>query len=140
MLSSLLLVLAALQAQPARGASAPLRVLGVTRLGDTLETFPLRFASGAEAIVWVDETGRAFARRPGSATVTARAGGATARVDVRVAPAADVTYALEPADATARTGDVVRFRVARSRGRTALESGAGARLHPVLRPVDRAPR
>jgi hypothetical protein len=95
----------------AAGASAPLRLVGVTRFGDTVETFPVRFESGAPEVVRVDDAGRVFGRRPGSATVAAHAGPVTARVDVRVAPSANVVYALGPEDATVRTGDVVRFRV-----------------------------
>ena len=51
------------------------------------------------------------ARGPGKATLTAAAGGVRATTVVEVASAAPASLAIEPADAHAKQGDVVRFRV-----------------------------
>jgi hypothetical protein len=68
------------------------------------------WTSSRPAILEVSSYGRLAARAPGTATVTAAAGGATERWTVTVVPNLVVRVALAPADTALRTGDVVRFR------------------------------
>ncbi len=109
------------------GTSMPLEVRVATRLGDELRMTGVRFTSSDAAVASVDDAGRVYGHRAGTATITASAGSAAARITVRVSanPAAD--YAIEPLRTTVRTGDVVRFR-ASARSAAGAEVG---RLFPA---------
>src|SRR5688572_17126105 len=74
------------------------------------------WSSNAPAVVAVSGTGRLTARKSGKARISARAGRAAAAFDVTVVsnPITEVT--LEPATATARTGDVLPLTF-RARGK-----------------------
>jgi hypothetical protein len=86
----------------------------------------------------VSPDGRLTARAPGRATVTATAGRASEKFSVTVSVNPVTQVQVEPATATARTGDVVRLRfVARAGGRTLrdaepewLVSGGSADIGP----------
>ncbi|MBA3445511.1 MAG: Ig-like domain-containing protein [Gemmatimonadales bacterium] len=65
--------------------------------------------SDAPAVVAVSTTGRLSAGRPGKASITARAGRATASFAVTVVPNPVTSISIAPARAAARTGDVIRF-------------------------------
>ena len=67
------------------------------------------WSSDAPEVVAVSAGGRLLAGRPGRATVTAKAGRASETMTITVAPNPAATVALEPARASVRTGDVVRF-------------------------------
>ncbi|HJR17184.1 MAG TPA: Ig-like domain-containing protein [Gemmatimonadales bacterium] len=67
------------------------------------------WSSDAPAVVEVDATGRLNAKRTGKARITARAGHAAASFTVSVVPNPVARIAIEPASASARTGDVVRL-------------------------------
>ncbi|HEV8177105.1 MAG TPA: Ig-like domain-containing protein, partial [Gemmatimonadales bacterium] len=67
------------------------------------------WASDAPTVVAVSAGGRLSASRPGRATITARAGRASKSFTVVVAPNPVASLVIEPATATARAGDVVRF-------------------------------
>ncbi|HUF35957.1 MAG TPA: hypothetical protein VMN37_08405 [Gemmatimonadales bacterium] len=67
------------------------------------------WTSNAPQVVAVSPGGRIVAGRPGRATVTARAGRATQTLAITVAPNPVTAVAVEPARASVRTGDVVRF-------------------------------
>ena len=67
------------------------------------------FSSSSPLVVTVAADGRLLARAAGRATITARAGPATATLPVQVLPTALVRLEAKPAGATVRTGDVVRF-------------------------------
>ena len=84
------------------------------------------WSSDAPAVVAVGAGGRITAARPGRATLTARAGNVreTMRVTVVANPVASV--AVEPATASARTGDVVKLAlVAKSASGAAVTDAAG---------------
>lgn len=65
--------------------------------------------SDAPAVVAVSPTGRMQAGRTGRATITARAGRARRSLTVEVVPNPVTSLQIEPASASARTGEVVRF-------------------------------
>ena len=67
------------------------------------------WSSDAPAVVAVSPTGRMLAGRAGRATITARAGRARRSLTVEVVPNPVASLQIEPASASARTGDVVRF-------------------------------
>lgn len=92
------------------GTSAPLAVAARTRLGEPLDAPVLGFRSSNPDVASVDAKGRVYARQPGSATIVAESGAATAEASVTVTPGS-ATFRLEPEAATVRTGDVMRFRV-----------------------------
>lgn len=100
------------------GTSAPLAVVAITRLGDTVSV-PITFQSERPEVATVDAGGRVYGRRPGPAQLTARAGNQTARLEVRVVPNPAVEYTVLPEVGIIRTGDVVRFTVA---GRSASDA------------------
>jgi len=68
------------------------------------------WTSDAPAVVTVTAGGRLSAGRQGRATITARAGRAAKSFTVAVAPNPVASLVIEPATATARSGDVIRFR------------------------------
>ncbi len=68
------------------------------------------WTSDQPAVVSVAAGPRLVAGRPGRATLTARAGRATERLTITVVPNPVTRVSLEPATASARTGDVVSFR------------------------------
>jgi hypothetical protein len=67
------------------------------------------WSSSAPSVLAVNPAGRLTAGRPGRATVTARAGKASHSFGVVVAANPVAEVAIEPADASVRTGDVVPF-------------------------------
>lgn len=69
----------------------------------------VRFVSSAPRVVTVSADGRLTALAPGRATITARAGAATAPVALEVVANPVARLALEPAGRSVRTGDVLRF-------------------------------
>ena len=71
----------------------------------------VRWTSSAPGIARVSRGGVLEARGPGKATLTATAGGVRATTAVTVTTAAPASLAIEPADARAKQGDVVRFRL-----------------------------
>jgi len=70
------------------------------------------FATSNERVVRITPDGRLTAVGPGSATITARAGEATATLVMDVVPSTVARVSLEPATPTVRTGDVIRFSAA----------------------------
>ena len=106
---------------PARIAVEPSvsRMVAGTRLSITGTPFsnendrrydPVSFTSSNSKVAQVTPDGRVVAVAPGSATMTAKAGGATQAVPVQViaGPVSKVT--LTPDKASVLTGDVVRFK------------------------------
>ena len=71
---------------------------------------PVRFSSSAPRVVSVSADGRLSALAPGRATITARAGAASAPMAVEVIANPVTRLTLEPAGQSVRTGDVVRFQ------------------------------
>ena len=67
------------------------------------------WSSDAPAVVAVSPAGRLSAGRPGRATITVRAGRAAKSFTVVVTPNPVRSLGIEPATATARTGEVLRF-------------------------------
>jgi hypothetical protein len=92
------------------GASAPLHVAAVTRLGDVIPA-PIAWHTSDPTMATVDRTGRLWASREGTVTVTAASGNATTSLMVTVGPNPALGYRITPTAGTVRTGDVVRFHV-----------------------------
>src|SRR5437016_9798944 len=99
---------------------APARLVAGTRLtligtafsrhGDPRADL-VSFSSGDPRVASVTVDGRLHAVAPGRAAVTAKAGPAVQILKLEVVPNTVVGLALEPATASVRTGDVVRFTV-----------------------------
>ena len=101
------------------GTSAPIRVTATTRLGERLDEPDLTYESGSPEVAGVDALGRVYGRSPGIAAITVRSGATVRTSRVTVEQNRGLSFAVQPAGATIRTGDVVRFRVeARSEGRS----------------------
>src|SRR5205823_7607280 len=64
-----------------------------------------------QKVVSVTPDGRLHALAPGRATLTAKAGPASATLAIHVVPNAVARLAIDPASAAVRTGDVIRFTV-----------------------------
>jgi hypothetical protein len=92
------------------GASAPLRVTAITRLGDTVLA-QVTYRSERLEVASVDLGGRVYARRPGRAVLVAAAGDIEARLEVHVVANPAVEYGIRPEIAFLRTGDVARLSV-----------------------------
>lgn len=71
----------------------------------------LQWTSSAPAVLRVDENGLVTAVAPGRATVTASAGSASERLAVQVVPDNLASLQVVPGTTTARTGDVIPFRL-----------------------------
>src|SRR6185369_16829193 len=100
-------------AHPARlvpGQRVPLAARALSAEGDARPD-AVRWTSSAPGTARVARGGLLEARGPGKATLTAAVGGVRATTVVEVAPAAPASLAIEPAEARAKQGDVVRFRV-----------------------------
>jgi hypothetical protein len=94
------------------GTGAPLDVTVKDRLGSILGDVPLRFTTDAPDVATVDASGRLIAHAPGTTTVTVEAGEAHAETRVEVIANPATRYRLTASLENARTGDVVRLRVA----------------------------
>ncbi len=89
------------------------------------------WVSDRPTVLAVSKYGRATARAPGRATLTASAGRATRKVEVTVVPNPVTQVALEPSDAQVRTGDVLGFKfVARAVGRPVADARPEWALNP----------
>ena len=98
------------------GQSVTLAAVPYSADGDRRQD-EVTWSSDAPDVVRVGDGGRLVAGRPGRATVTAKAGRATETLAITVAPNPTARVAVEPARASVRTGDVVRFAfTARSGG------------------------
>src|SRR5688572_29861744 len=81
----------------------------LTALGDERDDVAA-WTSSNQAVLRVSD-GVLTAVAPGNATITARAGQATASITAQVIPATGVTATISPTRISARQGDVVRFSV-----------------------------
>jgi hypothetical protein len=70
----------------------------------------IRFSSGNPRIAQVTPDGRLRALSPGKVTITGQAGTAKSTLALQVVPNSLTRLDVEPAGATVRTGDVVRFK------------------------------
>lgn len=86
---------------------------------------PVTWTADQPGIVGASRTGVLTAVRPGRAVVTARAGQASATLQITVAPNPVASVEVRPAATTARTGDVVRLAFeARDRAGSAVPDAA----------------
>ena len=92
------------------GASAPLQVAAITRLGDVIPA-PIAWHTSDATIATVDRAGRLWASREGRVSVTATSGSAATSMSVTVGPNQATGYRITPPGGSVRTGDVVRFQV-----------------------------
>lgn len=102
----------AVSPQPSRalaGTSRALAAYAVSSGGDRRYD-QVTWSSSRPLVVEVSNAGLLTARVPGTATVTASAGGATQSWRVTVVPNPVARVGLAPADTQVRTGDVIRFR------------------------------
>ncbi len=79
---------------------------------DDRRSDPVTFASSNPRVATVTPDGRLRAVAAGRATITAKAGPATETLAVQVVPGAAARLTVEPASASVRAGDVVRFTAA----------------------------
>jgi len=79
-----------------------------TALGDRRSETPA-WSSSAPGVANVSKAGVVTGLKPGTATITARAGTATWSRKVTVRPDDIATFEISPAGTQARTGDVIRF-------------------------------
>ena len=93
------------------GQRVPMGAEVFAATGDRREE-AVRWSSSAPGIVEAGADGRLFARAAGKARVTARAGAATAALDVEVIPQTVRRLDITGGAAQARTGDVLRFHAA----------------------------
>jgi hypothetical protein len=91
------------------GQSARLTGTVYSRDGDRRPERP-RWASASAGVARVTDMGVVTAVAPGRATIEARAGAAVERVAIEVVANAIARIEIEPAEVTARQGDVLRFR------------------------------
>jgi hypothetical protein len=109
------------------GGSAQLRAQAFTVTGIPRSDPQMTWTSDAPAIARVDAAGVVSGIAPGRATITVTSDKAVTTVPVTVVRNPVATLALEPATATVRTGDVVRFAVT-------ANNAAGAKVEmPALR-------
>ncbi len=94
------------------GASASLRVTVRTEAGTRLNAPDVRYESSNTDVAVVDRDGRVFGRQAGAARIIVSAGAVSESIDVRVIDNPAHDYRVVPDAAAARTGDVIRFRVA----------------------------
>ena len=123
------------------GQRVPLTARVYSAEGDVRPDDSVRWTSTAPGTARVSRGGLLEARGPGKATLTATAGGVRATTAVTSTTAAPASLAIEPADARAKQGDVVRFRLVAkdASGRTiegvspswSLRARAGARSGPT---------
>jgi hypothetical protein len=125
-------------------ASRPAKIVVGTRLTLSATAYsaqndirydPVTFTSSNPRIIRVAPDGRLTALAPGAATITAKAGAASAAFPTVVVPVQVARLGIEPASPGVRTGDVVRFKAVATDGagrsvsdvavRWAIEGGAG---------------
>jgi len=87
------------------------------------------FWSSNQKVVSVTPDGRLHALAPGRATLTAKAGPASATLAIQVVPNAVARLAIDPASAAVRTGDVIRFTVGGTGG--SRGGGGGGATRPI---------
>jgi len=125
----------AVSPQPARALAGTFRALlahAISAGGDRRYD-PVSWSSSRPTVVEVSSAGLLTARVPGTATVTASAGGATHSWRVTVVPNPVVRVGLAPADTQVRAGDVIRFRF--SATNAARRSVADAQPQWAVAPV-----
>jgi hypothetical protein len=89
------------------------------------------WVSDRPSVAGVTADGRVTARQPGRATLTATAGRATRRLELRVVPNPVTQVTLEPARSEVRAGDVIKFRfVARAASRVVADAVPEWALNP----------
>lgn len=115
------------------GTSAPLHISAFDADGQAVRGAVAAFSSSDEGVAGVDATGRVHGRAAGRAEIEVRAGRARAVVAVQVSDGPLGRVQVVPRDASARTGDVVRFQIRASSGAAALYpawsvDGSGAQI------------
>jgi hypothetical protein len=92
------------------GQRFPLEARSFSRHGD-LRADMVTWRSSAPNTLSISAEGTLVGRAPGRATITATAGAASATFDVNVVAGNLTSLTIEPGVASARTGDVIPFRV-----------------------------
>jgi hypothetical protein len=107
------------------GGTARLKATTRTPKGDPRSGVLVNWTSDTPAVATVDAAGVVLGLAPGKATIRADAEGAKGMVAVEVVKNNVQSLAVEPRTATARTGDVVRFK--------ATARGDGGSANPYVR-------
>lgn len=94
--------------------------------GDPRTDVPVSWSSDNPRVATADAGGLVIAVAPGKCSIAARAGGAVAHTVIEVVANSVRRLAVDPKTATARTGDVVRFKA-----RTTSASGARINNAPI---------
>src|SRR3989441_238820 len=105
------------------GPHLPLAGTAYSRHGDRRNDL-VSFSSSNPRVASVTPDGRLHAAAPGRATITAKAGPATAALAVQVLPNTVARLAVDPAASAVRTGDVVHFAAS-------AKDGAGRAVQDV---------
>ncbi|MEO6525415.1 MAG: Ig-like domain-containing protein [Gemmatimonadaceae bacterium] len=103
------IAISALPARLAVGQRARATADVFTQINDRRETDEIHWSSSAPAVARVGADGMITAMRPGTTTITATDGPATASATITVIPNTIASVELTPGAPRARTGDVVRF-------------------------------
>lgn len=113
------------------GQSITLKAVPYSPEGDRRQD-EVVWSSDAPAVAAVRGTGRIVAGRPGSATITAKAGRAAQTLRISVTPNPVAAVKLEPATASLRTGDVLRlaFRAETGSGQAVTDAAPEWSLSP----------
>ena len=109
------------------GGSSPMWAVGLNRLGETAPLGDVRWASSDPSVAAIDETGRVYGLRVGSARIRAEADGRSAEFPVEIRPT-EAMPSLAPVRSRVRTGDVVRFTTGESWAPAWSVEGIGAEI------------
>jgi plastocyanin len=127
--------LAAPSAELSAGDVAQLFATPRNSTGDPRSDISLAWSSDAQAVATVDPAGMVHAVKPGKATIRVAGDGQTAAATVIVGKNQVKSVSISPANASAKTGDVIRFAAEKSTshgitkgGVTWSVEGAGAQI------------
>src|SRR5215472_3251829 len=120
------------------GGSTVLSATARSSNGDPRTDIPIQWRSATPAIAKIDASGLVTAVAPGTAKLEATAGTASAETTLRVVADSVQSITVSPADAHAKTGDVVHFAAAAKGAKGPVEdvltswsaSGPGATIYP----------
>ena len=116
------------------GSTVQLEAMPRNSAGDPTTNIPIIWTSNNSAIATVDAAGAVTGVAPGKVAITATAGAATASTTINVVRNTLRSLRIEPATASARTGDVIRFKAQGTPGDQFATrwsvSGHGARVYP----------
>jgi len=114
------------------GGSLTVGASAITRAGDPLRDATIAWSSSAPATATVDDSGFVTGIAPGTVTLKATSGTASATIAVDVVKSTGALISIEPRSSHAKTGDVLHFAVKAGNGGDVRwsVSGTGATIWP----------